>query len=237
MRDYRESHKDPRKGIEYHAKFKDNPYRAMVWDFEKRALSDIVHRYLPPDAKHLDFACGTGRIIQHLRPVVGDAIGVDVSESMLEVARAAMPDGAFVNRDITRDDAMRGARFDLITAFRFFANAQDDLRLDAMRALAGLLSPGGVLVFNNHKNRSSLIYGIGRFFRSQRDMSRSEVVSLVRDAGLQIVETRHIGVLPAIDRFRPLPIVVLSRLEAALSRLTWLAPVASNQIFVCKIAE
>lgn len=237
MLDYRESHKDPRKGVEYHAKFSDNPYRSMIWSFEKRVLSDVIKRHELGGARHLDFACGTGRVIQHLKQFTSTSLGVDVSESMLKVARSEMPEAQFINIDLTREQLDQKA-FNLITAFRFFANAQDDLRSDAMRTLANMLAPDGVLVFNNHKTRASAVYRVGRIVRkNQRDMSTGDVMALVRDSGLRVVEIHHVGVFPSIDRLRLMPIALLRFLEGMLSKVSWLGPFASNRIFVCKLTS
>jgi demethylmenaquinone methyltransferase/2-methoxy-6-polyprenyl-1,4-benzoquinol methylase len=50
---------------------------------------------LPP-ARTLDVACGTGFLTQHLP---GELVGLDQSDSMLEIARARVPAAAFVRGD------------------------------------------------------------------------------------------------------------------------------------------
>lgn len=238
MRDYRQSHQDPKKGVEYHAKFTGNPYRSMIWGMEKEILDEIATTRLRTHFDHLDFACGTGRILEHFQSLAGSSTGVDVSESMLEVARQRLAGCTFINGDITRENLLPGRGFDLITAFRFFANSQDELRADAMAALAELLAADGVIVFNNHKNRWSLIYMLGKLLRrGQRDMSHAEVVRLAGSAGLEVLEVRHMAVLPATDKYRLLPIGMLASLERWLSRRAFLRPVAANNIYVCSLAR
>ena len=238
MLDYRESHQDPKKGVEYHEKFTRNPYRSMIWGMEQDVLDEVTGTRLRSHFDHLDFACGTGRIIEHLQSRAGSSTGVDVSDSMLAVARERLTDCVFINGDITRENLLPGRRFDLVTAFRFFANSQDDLRADAMAALAGLLAADGIIVFNNHKNRWSLIYMLGKLLRRrQRDMSHADVMRLVRSAGLEILEVRHMAVLPATDKYRLLPVSVIAPLERWLSRRAFLRPVAANNIYVCGLAR
>ena len=65
-----------------------------VWREETEALTRTLEA-LPP-ARTLDVACGTGFLTQHLR---GEIIGLDQSASMLELARAKVPEGRFVRGD------------------------------------------------------------------------------------------------------------------------------------------
>lgn len=160
--DYRSSHLD--KGRGYHDKFEGANYRAVLWKLERAILTRIVQRrFRDRDAvRHLDFACGTGRVLSHLSPLVGQSVGVDVSESMIEVAREELPDVQVHLADVTRDPVLDDQRFELITAFRFFPNAEWKLRDDAMAKLVQLLAPDGVIVFNNHIRKGSLRFAFRR---------------------------------------------------------------------------
>ncbi len=56
------------RGRDYHETFSPevNPYRAMVWRLEQRVLDRILQDHLRSEKiAHLDFACGTGRILGH----------------------------------------------------------------------------------------------------------------------------------------------------------------------------
>ena len=64
------------------------------WDEERERLQEALEA-LPP-ARTLDVACGTGWLTRHLP---GEIVGLDQSESMLEVARERVPDGEFVVGD------------------------------------------------------------------------------------------------------------------------------------------
>jgi demethylmenaquinone methyltransferase/2-methoxy-6-polyprenyl-1,4-benzoquinol methylase len=64
------------------------------WHEERERLQDALAT-LPP-ARTLDVACGTGWLTQHLP---GEIVGLDASESMLEVARERVPGAEFVAGD------------------------------------------------------------------------------------------------------------------------------------------
>ena len=64
------------------------------WHEEVEALICALEA-LPP-VRTLDVACGTGFLTQHLS---GQVVGLDQSESMLEIARARVPAASFVRGD------------------------------------------------------------------------------------------------------------------------------------------
>ena len=127
MTSYRESHKN--KGIDYHQLFDINPRRRLIWSLEKKFISEVISQ-LPQSSKltHLDFACGTGRWLNFIKQYTGCSVGVDISSSMLEVARKNNQDLEIFEGDITQMDILGNRKFDIITAFRFFPNAEPELR-------------------------------------------------------------------------------------------------------------
>lgn len=232
---YRESHKE--KGADYHEGFVRYPHRGMVWRLEQRILIKIVQKFLADTSpRHLDFAAGTGRILSHLNPYMSSSTAVDVSESMLAVARENAPNARFIKGDITREDILANEKFDLITAFRFFPNAEQELRYDVIGQLANRLSDGGILVFNNHINNKSLLYrlsAIRRGTRHLRGMNDEDAVTLTEAVGLVIVKRYPIAIAPLGETrmyFRQLTYW----LERVLAKLPGVAPIAQNVIYVCK---
>lgn len=150
---YRASHLS--KGADYDAAIAQGPFDRYMSDIERQVTLRLVDRLFPHGVpRYLDFACGTGRILSAVASRAHEACGVDVSETMLEQARTRCGHARLLLSDLTRDPADIG-RFDLITAFRFFGNAEPPLRVAALRALSARLNPGGYLIVNNHRNRSS----------------------------------------------------------------------------------
>ena len=244
VQSYRESHLH--KGIDYHETFSSLPYRTVIWHLEQRLLLQIVrNHFLEEPPRHLDFACGTGRILGYLSPYCRSAVGVDVSASMLEVARRTDTGIEIIEADITRADKLGERRFDLITAFRFFPNSEWQLRKEALGSLARHLSGDGILVFNNHKNARSLRRRLGSMKRRVQGrtelaperrmmMSDLDARNLIAGAGLRIDRVFHMGVLPLADHMRWLPQTAITLIEGGLSRIPFAKPWAQNLIYVCR---
>ena len=204
---YRDSHLG--KGETYDASFRRRPLRAAMWRVERRILSGILHRHLGGSPRrYLDFACGTGRVLTYLEPFAGESFGVDVSPSMLAVSRAKARRATLVEADLTRVPEAVSGPFDLITAFRFFPNAEPTLRDEVLRELRRRLAPDGLLVFNNHNNRESLRHKAGRALRlgGRTGATHAELAAHVAAAGFRLLEAHPIGLVP----FR-LPPVDLAR--------------------------
>jgi demethylmenaquinone methyltransferase/2-methoxy-6-polyprenyl-1,4-benzoquinol methylase len=92
------------------------------WREETEALTRTLEA-LPP-ARTLDVACGTGFLTQHLR---GEITGLDQSASMLELARAKVPEGRFVRGNALElpfpDDSFER----VLTSF-FYGHLEEDDR-------------------------------------------------------------------------------------------------------------
>jgi len=157
--DYRTTHMGPESWAkDYDAKlFAPGSFDAAIWESEQRLLDRIVLEHVPRRQRYLDFACGTGRVLSHLERSFATSVGLDISATMLGVARERVRTARLVEGDPTRDPGVLGGRrFDFISAFRFFLNAQPSLRDAAMGFLASALRDNDSrLLFNVHGNRFS----------------------------------------------------------------------------------
>jgi len=93
-----------------------------VWREETETLTRTLEA-LPP-ARTLDVACGTGFLTQHLR---GEITGLDQSASMLELARAKVPEGRFVQGDALELPFADGSFERVLTSF-FYGHLEEDDR-------------------------------------------------------------------------------------------------------------
>ncbi len=224
-------------GHDYAYEFINNPYRSMMWRLEQKVLDALLDKYLlsaKPVA--MDFACGTGRVLQFISKRVDFVVGIDVAGSMLKVAAESLPINAeLINNDITlNSNVFEGKIFDVITAFRFFPNAEDSLRDQAMQKLAEHLKPKGIMIFNNHQNASSPVRSAGAFLgmAKAKNMKRNEVYALANRNSLEIIEEIGLGVLPFYERFMPISSGLVETIEWRLGKLKLSKWLGRNVIYV-----
>jgi SAM-dependent methyltransferase len=210
----------------------------MIWYFERRILDALLRTlYAGTTVTHLDFACGTGRILKYCSGRAIISVGVDLSPSMLAVARRYNRAAEIIEADLTREDVLGDRKFNFVTAFRFFAQAQPELRREAMRAIVRHLHVDGYVVFNNHMNTGSTRGWLVRLLarRSVPGMSMSEVKGMLDEAGLEVVRSYPLSILPASDSHTLLPLFLLRRVEAMLSGCWPLQSLGENIVLVCRL--
>jgi len=232
---YTDSHKKASKGVSYDEHYGTNPWRRFLWSREQLALASIIDEFLGDRQIHLlDFACGTGRIVGFLEDRVTEAVGVDVSKPMLGEAREKLKRTELIEADITKEDVLKGRKFNLITAFRFFLNAEPQLRAEAMSALLPLLDEDGYFVFNNHRNATSALtrFKYNRCHRKRNFLSMEETRDMVSQAGLRIIKIYPIGFLPL--RKIKLPHAVNSAVDSIATKFKCLQDRSESPIMVCK---
>jgi len=94
----------------------------------------------------LDFGCGTGRSTRFLRKLGFNVTGVDISEDMLRIARAADPSGDY--RLVLGDNLNEFAvgAFDLVLSAFTFDNIPGAMKVRVFCDLRQLLAPNGAIV-------------------------------------------------------------------------------------------
>jgi SAM-dependent methyltransferase len=191
--DYVAGHKE--RGPTYDRALSADPFDAYMTAWEIRHVRELLAKAFPGGiGRYLDFACGTGRITEIIAPMAVEVVGVDVSPTMLEVARGKLPSARFVEADLTANPLDLGA-FDLVSSFRFFGNAEPDLRRAALRALGARLRAGGYLLLNSHRNPWALLSLISRLGGRPMhvDLSYPALKRLLAEAGFEVVAVRSIA--------------------------------------------
>jgi SAM-dependent methyltransferase len=191
--DYRKSHL--RKGDSYDDELSADPWHAYTSEHELKVVRDVIEKRFHGRARRcMDFACGTGRVTAVLQDLTEECIGVDISASMLDIAKKKCIQAKFFLFDLTKESPDLGA-FDLITAFRFFGNAQDELRLAALSALHSYLEPDGYLVLNNHRNPNAVQNRLSSWTggESRMDLSPAKLKCHARACDFVPVDAYGIG--------------------------------------------
>ena len=123
-------------------------YAALDWQgtysLLERDLPAILEEHVA-GRRALDFGCGAGRSTRFLRACGFEVEGVDVSESMLDAARAADPGGTYRLLSEKELEQLSPA-FDLVFAAFPFDNIPSERKLEILRALRRCLTPASRVI-------------------------------------------------------------------------------------------
>lgn len=231
-------------------RYEDEIYRPggfddVLWRVEQRVLGKLIARHAPNHrtARTLDFACGTGRIAAFMRPQVRSVVGVDISEAMLERARAKVAGVDFIRADILTEPGRAPDQVDIITCFRFVLRASPALREACIGALAAKLrSEDSLLILGIHGNphsRRALASALNRVMRHRRaslpSFSMRDAARLAAGCGLRIVGAAGFGYCPRTIGER-VPRRLFESVEHALCDRPLLWRFGTHLIVVCRRA-
>jgi len=242
LESYRGSHASEGYGGHYDGTYRQGYYHYQ-WEYLEKPLLKSVFAAIPNRASkdYLDFACGTGRIISVGAGLFRSATGVDISESMLREARGKADTAEFIQRDITREPLDR--QFDVITAFRFFLNAEPELSSAVLRELHARLKPDGLLIANIHMNSASvtgLAYRLRNAFAGRtiaKVRSLADFTRQLDEHGFRIVQIHWYSVLPRTGwRLGWIPKYLMKPVEAMARRVPGFMRFSQSFLLVCEKA-
>lgn len=98
----------------------------------------------------LDFGCGCGRVIRHLRHLPAELHGCDTNPVAVDWCDENLPFGRFAVNALESPLEYDAASFDLVYALSVFTHLPRDLQSWWMGELRRVLKPGGVLVVSLH---------------------------------------------------------------------------------------
>ena len=215
-------------------------YDSFIWSLQINQLLKLFDnlRSTKKELVHLDFACGTGRVLSAVEAMTARSVGLDVSANMLSIARQKVRKATLVEGDILKEPDIVGHDYDVITVFRFFLNAEPELRKQMIDVLASRLRDHtSRLIFNIHGNSQSLrhLALAWHAIRGQHyaEMSHREVRTLVDQAGLQIEARYGFGISPALLHRTMLSPLARS-IDRFASKLQFLQSFSYDVLFVCK---
>lgn len=239
--DYRRSHIAADAARYYETLYAPGTYDSWIWELERAYLAQAVRRHLlsrQANIRLLDFACGTGRVLAFLEPMTLEATGTDVSPAMLAIAERRLARAKLLCADITTEDILPSRGYDLVTAFRFFLNADDTLREQALKAIRRVLADDGILITNIHGNLLSLrfiAYLVRRYLLRQgiNAVSFWKMKHVLARHGFDVIEVRCLGwSTPRL--YQLLGRRCCDRIERIFTQVPVLRYLATNFIFVCK---
>ena len=192
---------------------------------------------IPEGARLVDVGCGTGNglLIFHERFGVS-GVGVDVSDGMLDIARAKM-DGRNLPIEVHQIDGeslpFEESMFDAGISFEVLEHTPDPAQL--LRELARVVKPGGTVVVSTPNTLWEPVHwfaaktGLHHSEGPHRDVSRREILEGLRAAGLRILDERTTVLVPA----GPQVLVRLGQaIESALPDVV-LRVTALRRLFLC----
>jgi SAM-dependent methyltransferase len=170
----------------------------------------------------LDFGCGIGRSMPHLRELFPDAdiVGCDPSSDSLAIGRNENPTCRFV----TMDELGTDTKFDLVIASCVFHHIAPAERQEAMRYCYDHLKQGGHFVIFEHNPINPVTKHLVKNCPFDADavlLTMRETIDRMRKAQFNVAET-------AYCLFFPEPLAALRPLEKYLG---WLP--MGGQYFVC----
>jgi len=141
-------------------------YDAGIGRHARKIKREIIRRYVKPGMTLLDIGCGTGELLEGALKAGASVTGIDISPSMLAVARARLaeyPDQKRVclhhvpSGVVDMERLFDADRFDLVTA----TLVASELCPDELRWILGetwrVLSPGGTFVLADEVRPRTLL--------------------------------------------------------------------------------
>jgi len=241
LQDYSKSFQDTEAAKKYEEiVYGTKSHDSFIWSLQKKCLISIVEnlKRCHESLIHLDFACGTGRVISVLDGITEKSTGLDISKEMIEIAQEKVKKSDLLVGNILEEPEIVDSNYDLITTFRFFLNAEPELRESVMRSLSSRLrDKDSRLIFSIQGNSQSFRHlSIAcRNWKGEQhhEMSLRDVRRLVEDAGLVIESWYGFGVSPALlHRTMLSPLVKL--VDRVAIKLPVLKRFSYDLLFVCK---
>lgn len=175
------------------AKEVDNAKVNIADAYQRQLENDFILQHLPTGGQVLEVGCGNGYLTQELRKHVSHVDAFDYAENMIE--RAIRVYGETNNR-FFHDNILRPAKvvgpYDGIVCVRVLINLRNlEQQLTAIRNMAGLLKPGGILL---------LVEGYSDGFHALDRIRGSTGLPPLKPAAINYYSSLD-DVMPTLERF------------------------------------
>jgi len=123
-----------------------------------QAITDLLARRgvaLAECARILDFGCGCGRVIRHLRALAPDSElhGTDYNRALVGWCARSLPGVTFFDNQLAPPTRHADAGFDLVYAFSVFTHLTGPLQHAWLAELRRITRPRGLIIITTHGDR------------------------------------------------------------------------------------
>jgi ubiquinone/menaquinone biosynthesis C-methylase UbiE len=143
--------------------------------------------FLPENAHILDAGCGAG--IPTAKFLVNRGIkvtGIDLSDTMLNLARKNVPNAEFIKMDMNELEFKENTYEGIISVYSLF-HIPKKKHSEIFKAFYKILKPGGILMINTGISESegtSIFFGVPMFWSN---FSPKTTLDIVKEAGFSII--------------------------------------------------
>jgi len=196
--------------IKDHYQWMARLYDPVIGRFN-RFLREVAMSMLPPceGASVLDVRCGTGMHLEHYSSSGCRISGIDLSPSMLAIARKRLGDAADLREADAREMPFEDGAFDVVLASLFLHELPPDVRMKVLEEMLRVMKPearmlitdfhpGPFTGFKGHRMNAAITIAerfAGReHFRNSRIFLASQgMVAIVEELGMETIEMKVIA--------------------------------------------
>ena len=177
-------------------------------------IIEMTKKYLNPSSVVLDYGCATGSIALEFASMAKEVHGIDISSSMIEIAKRKADERKIKNIGFARaaifDESLETASFDVILSLSILHLVEDSAQV--MDRVNQLLKPGGIFISATpclgEKTFLSILMNIPLFLLSRVGVipsitffSASSLTAVITNAGFQMIEQKDLSARPLRECF------------------------------------
>jgi SAM-dependent methyltransferase len=212
----------------------DETIPAHVMAHLTRRRVGLAQELAPRGGRVLDVGCGTGTFLRALPPERYERAGVDISSSMLDVARAS---GLEVKHASSGELPYPDRSFDLATTFAVLHHLIDPSLVRAtLHEMCRVLRPGGAVLVWDHNPLNPywpiLMRRMPQDTGDEKLVRARRIVDALREAAMGSIQLRRMTFVP--DFTPPRAMRAAAMLESGLERVPGLRLIAAHNVVTAR---